>query len=214
MLLDDAIEAILATARSPRERDRRGHGGHRPGAAGLRSAPLVGRDSRLVRHRALGRRQRPSAHRAEPDRSDRRRRGGPHHPPGHGRLGPVQQFYGNASPPVSGMTAKTVKLPGQGGRFGRAVLQPLQLSYEDVRLGAGCNITAACPLRWSFQPLSRAGFSLGMLDAKLPHDSWASIFAGCRNLPGIICWCVTTSHGIQRPHGFQIGISSSYKGET
>ena len=177
MLLDDAIEAILATARSPKERDHRGHGGYRPGTAGLRSAPLVGRDSRLVRHRALGRRQRPSAHRAEPDRSDRRRRGGPHHPPGHGRLGPVHQFYGNASPPVSGMTAKTVKLPGQGGGFSRAILRPLQLSYEDVQLGAGRSTTAACPLRWSFQPLSRVGFSLGTLGSKPSRDCWASIFS-------------------------------------
>ena len=41
----------------------------------------------LVRNRSLGRRQRPSAHRGEHSRSDRRGRGGVPHPPGHGRPG-------------------------------------------------------------------------------------------------------------------------------
>ena len=92
-------------------------------------------------------------------------------------LDQIQQLHGKASPAVFGMTAKTIKLASQGSGFGRAILRPLQLSYEDVRLGAGCSTTAAWPPRWNFQPLSRVGFSLGRLDAKLPHDSWASIFS-------------------------------------
>ena len=58
-LLDDGVEAILATARLPRERARRGmesagagspawRGGHRPGAAGLRPAPGGSRGPDLV----------------------------------------------------------------------------------------------------------------------------------------------------------------------
>ncbi len=72
-LLDDAqdgaIEAILATARSPRERDRRGMVDIALVLAlrdcGLRRSEAAA--TRLVRHRTLGRRQRPSAHRAEPE---------------------------------------------------------------------------------------------------------------------------------------------------
>ena len=60
-------------------------------------------------------------------------------------LDELRQLRGDASPSVFGMTAKTIKLPGQGGGFGRAVLRPLQLSYEDVRLGRGLQYYSGMP---------------------------------------------------------------------
>ena len=71
-------------------------------------------EDRLVRHRTVGRRHRPAAHRAEQDRSDRRGRGGVHHPPGHDRLGRAPadprrlRRCQSVRLPVFVMTAKTI----------------------------------------------------------------------------------------------------------
>ena len=177
VLLDDAIEAILATARSPRERDRRDMVDIAPV---LRNCGLRRSEAAALVWSAIGRWDGSSGHLlTEGSTADQTGvgRGGVHHPPGHGRLGPDPAAPRQCESGRLRDDDQDGQTTRSRGGFGRAVLRPLQLSYEDVRLGAGCNITAACPLRWSFQPLSRAGFSLGTLDAKLSHDCWASIFS-------------------------------------
>ena len=164
------------------------------------TAPLGGRSPRLVRHRALRRRQRPSARRAEPDRSDWRRRSGPHHLPGHGRLGPDPAAHGKASPAVFGMTAKTIKLPGHGGGFGRAILQPLQLSYDDVRLARAAVLQRCARRGEAFSHSLELDSALARSTQHCHTIAGRRYSQGCRNLPGIICWCITSSHGLQRPH--------------
>ena len=75
---------------------------------------------------ALGRRQRPSAHRAEQDRSDRRGRGGVHHRPGHYRPGRRSRFGDHEAGAVAGIEAWGLMLI----TYKAAYIFPIQRSHS------------------------------------------------------------------------------------